>query len=177
MSTELKDVTDWGVTKDPKEELNFINLIQKEGLLCESHNVTTSDGYILTLFRVRDSNGPKFNKNAKPIFVQHGMTSDANSWILQGKESISVKLAKAGYDVWFGNNRGNIYARGHTTLNPDKDSDMKQYYDYSFYELGKYDLPTSIDYVRNITSFDKISYMGHSMGTSQMFSALAENHG
>lgn len=152
-------------------------LIQAQGLLCEEHKVTTSDGYILTLFRVRDPQGSKFNKQAKPIFVQHGLFADSNTWILKGEKSLSVQLAKKGYDVWFGNNRGNIYSRGHTRLDPDKDSDKKEYYDYSFYELGKYDLTANIDYVRKFTNFDKLSYIGHSQGTTQMFSALAENHG
>lgn len=31
--------------------------------------------------------------------------------------------------------------------------------------------------VREVTGYDKISYIGHSQGTSQMFSALAYNHG
>jgi len=115
------------------------------------------------MFRVRDPEGPKFYKGAKPVLVQHGLTSDSNTWILLGAESLSVKLAKAGYDVWFGNNRGTRYSTGHLTLNPSKNSaDRKQYYDYSFYELGKYDLTANIDYIRKLTGYDKITYMGHS---------------
>jgi len=176
--TEPTDVTHWGLTTDPQKNGTFTNLIQAHGLHCESHNVTTDDGYILTLFRVRDPEGPKFDKGAKPILVQHGLTSDSNTWILLGAESLSVKLAHAGYDVWFGNNRGTRYSRGHLRLDPVKNSaDRKEYYDYSFYELGKYDLTANVDYIRKQTGFDKITYMGHSQGTSQMFSALSENHG
>ena len=35
------------------------------------------------------------------------------------------------------------------------------------------DLPPLIDYVREKTGKDKISYAAHSQGTSQMFTALA----
>ena len=34
-------------------------------------------------------------------------------------------------------------------------------------------MPASIDYVRDFTGQEKVSYMGHSQGTSQMFYALA----
>jgi lysosomal acid lipase/cholesteryl ester hydrolase len=47
-----------------------------------------------------------------------------------------------------GNNRGNVYSRGHKTLNPEDDD---EYFDYSFYEFGKYDIPAMIDYVRDYT--------------------------
>ena len=76
-----------------------------------------------------------------------------------------------------GNNRGNKYSREHETLDALKDSDKNKYFDYSFYELGKYDAPAQIDFVRHKTGFEKITYVGHSQGTSQMFSALAEGHG
>lgn len=44
--------------------------------------------------------------------------------------------------MWLGNNRGNSYSRDHNKLDPDIDA---KFFDYSFYELGKYDLPAMID--------------------------------
>lgn len=51
----------------------------------------------------------------------------------------------------------------------------QEYSDYSFYEMGKYDIPTLLDYIRTNTSETKVHYISHSMGTSQMFSALAKD--
>ena len=67
----------------------------------------------------------------------------------------------AGFDVWVGNNRGNIYSRGHVDKMAEGD-----FFNYSFLELGKYDLPAMIDKIREETRFDKISYIGHSQGTT-----------
>ena len=38
--------------------------------------------------------------------------------------------------------------------------------------MGLYDLPACFDYITNITGVEKLNYIGHSMGTMQMFAAL-----
>ena len=78
----------------------------------------------------------------------------------------------AGYDVWLGNNRGNIYCRKHIKYTTSD----KEFFDYSFYEMGKYDLPAMIDRVLNETGEERLAYIGNSLGSTQMFSALAEGH-
>jgi len=80
-------------------------------------------------------------------------------------------LAELGYDIWLGNNRGNIYSRNHVSINADKDP--SKFFDYSFDTLGEFDVPAQVDLVRKTTGFDKISYIGHSQGTSQMYAALS----
>lgn len=39
--------------------------------------------------------------------------------------------------------------------------------------MGVYDLPAAIDFVRDQTKHEKITYVGHSQGTTQMFLAIA----
>jgi pimeloyl-ACP methyl ester carboxylesterase len=84
----------------------------------------------------------------------------------------AFKLLRAGYDVWLGNQRGIKYSLGHKTLNWKTD---EKYWEFSFTEMGQYDAPAQVDYVRNYTSSDKVTYIGHSQGTSQMFSAMSFN--
>lgn len=105
-------------------------------MICEQHTTTTSDGYILTLFRMKKQST---KSGARVAFLQHGLFADAFTWIMHDKESLAVVLANQGYDVWLGNNRGSQFSRTHKTLDIHKD--YKKFFDYSFYELGKYDAP------------------------------------
>ena len=58
---------------------------------------------------------------------------------MNGKHSLPFKLAMHGYDVWLGNNRGTKFGRKNTNLDAEKDGD--KFFDYSFFEMGKYDTP------------------------------------
>jgi len=114
----------------------------------DSHSVTTEDGYILKLFRIRGdgTERPRLGEGRpKPVvFFQHGLISSSETFVNNGRNSLPFRLIEKGYDVWLGNNRGNIYCRKHIKYTTDD----HQFWDFSFYELGKYDLPAMIDHVR-----------------------------
>ena len=62
--------------------------------------------------------------------------------MLNGAKSSAFRAAQAGYDVWLGNNRGSKYSLGHI-----KSADYykhESYWEFSFPEMGKYDLPAQI---------------------------------
>lgn len=75
-----------------------------------------------------------------------------------------------GYDVWIGNARGNIFSRNHTTLDPN---DAK-FWQFSFHEIGYFDLPAMIDYALNYTNQENLVYIGHSQGGTISFVLLSE---
>ena len=83
--------------------------------------------------------------------IQHGLLANSESFILNGEESTAFKYAKSGYDIWLGNNRGTTYNPNHKILNVEIKNDQAEFFDYSFYELGKYDVPAQVDFVRQQT--------------------------
>lgn len=69
-----------------------------------------------------------------------------------------------------GNNRGNKHSRSHIKLNPDKDD---SFWNFSFHEMGTLDLPAMIEYILTKSKTAKISYIGHSQGTAQLFAGYS----
>jgi len=59
----------------------------------------------------------------------------------------AFQLAKAGYDVWMGNNRGNYYSTKHTSLS----NTSKEYWNFDFEDMGVSDQPAFMDYVTKVT--------------------------
>ena len=71
-------------------------------------------------------------------------------------------LADDCYDVWLGNSRGTCYSSEHKYL---KKSQSK-YWDYSYHEIGVYDITASVDYILDVTDKSEILYVGVSEGTT-----------
>uniref|UniRef100_T1GXH1 AB hydrolase-1 domain-containing protein n=1 Tax=Megaselia scalaris TaxID=36166 RepID=T1GXH1_MEGSC len=71
-------------------------------------------------------------------------------------------LADAGYDVWLANTRGNSYSRAHNTLTMENED----FWEFSFHEIGFYDLPALIDFIRKETAFHQLMFIGHSQGAT-----------
>lgn len=61
-----------------------------------------------------------------------------------------------------GNARGNTYSRRHVTMKPDN----SQFWQFSWHEIGYYDVPAMIDYVLKETGMNKLHYIGFSQGTT-----------
>lgn len=96
------------------------------------------------------------------------------TWVLnEPHQSLALILADLGYDVWLTNNRGNRYSREHKHY--INKMDTNEYWNFSWDEIAKYDLPANVDYIKKVTQSDKVLYIGHSQGTIQMFAQICLN--
>lgn len=77
-------------------------------------------------------------------------------------------LANKGYDVWLLNFRGNDYSENHTSQNPNTSSD---YWNFSWHEMGLYDIPATVNYTTNQTGQDNVTLICYSQGCSAAFVA------
>jgi lysosomal acid lipase/cholesteryl ester hydrolase len=112
----------------------------------------------------------KISTGGQPVLLQHGLLDSSYTWVNNFEdESLGYILADQGFDVWFGNNRGNRYGRNHTTLDPDDGTD--EFWSFSWDEMASLDAPTMIHYVLDTTGYTSLSWIGHSEGTIQMFAA------
>jgi lysosomal acid lipase/cholesteryl ester hydrolase len=112
-------------------------------------------------------------KGKTPILVYHGLLFDMMMWFFNyPDDQPAIILAKAGYDVWLGNQRGNFYSYKHIKLDPWKDN---EYWNFSWEEMGTKDAPAVIDYILKATGKEKLSYMGHSQGTTMLLAGTSMN--
>ncbi|XP_059055760.1 lipase 3-like, partial [Achroia grisella] len=140
------------------KNLNITQLLQKYGYPVEQHEVQTSDGYLLTMFRI-PNDGP-------PVLLMHGALSSSDDFLTIGSNSgLAYLLADAGYDVWMGNTRGNVHSRRHISLSPS----CAEFWDFSWEEHGLYDVPAKIDYILDKTGEEQLIYISHSMGSTMYF--------
>ncbi|KAJ0182199.1 hypothetical protein K1T71_001568 [Dendrolimus kikuchii] len=144
--------------------LNATQLISKYNYPVEEHTVETSDGYLLTLIRIPNEGKPA-------VLLVHGILLSADDYITVGPESaLPYLLHKQGYDVWLGNVRGNKYSRKHVSLSPDS----AEFWNYTWNDIGLYDLPSMINYTLSTTGKSNLTYIGYSQGTTAFFVMCSE---
>lgn len=99
------------------------------------------------------------------------MTSAAPAFLTFGRNSSAAyKFADAGYDCWLLNARGTTYSRQHITMHPND----PQFWDFSWHEIGVYDIPATIDYILKYTNQTRLTYVGHSQGVTAFYVTLSQ---
>lgn len=152
-------------------QMSTPKLLAYHGYPSETHTIVTDDGYILTIHRIPYSKHAYLRKSPdKTVLLHHGILGSSADWILAGpQKGLAYILSDSGYDVWMANVRGNTYSRAHISRS------VKSYafWNFTFHEVGQYDLPAVIDYITDVKDNVKINYVGFSMGTTVLFSLLS----
>ncbi|XP_053618643.1 lipase 1-like [Plodia interpunctella] len=157
---------------EPKDsQLNFTQLAGKYGYYAEEHTVTTEDGYILKIFRMR---ARQCEGERPPVLLMHGLLMSSDSFLNAGPgNGLAYLLSDVCFDVWSGNVRGNYYSRAHVTLNPNE----ADFWNFSYDQMGYYDNPAIVDHILKTTGHKKLSYIGYSQGTGIGFIMCSERPG
>ena len=143
----------------------------ENGFRTESYTLKTSDGYVLSLYRIPGALTEK-NVRKPAVLMMHAQDCDMMEWVWNdGERANAFILARAGYDVWMGNNRVSRWGMGHETLSRHS----KEFWDFYQKEMGLIDTPTFIDFILSKTGLEQLSYIGHSEGTTQMFLGASLN--
>ncbi|GMP66693.1 hypothetical protein CsSME_00026949 [Camellia sinensis var. sinensis] len=180
------------------------SLVDTQGYVCEEHNVTTKDGYILSLQRIpMGKSGIKSDK--QPVLLQHGIMISAMS--STSVECLRITLTKkspkkltltcgfvAMQDAtsWLLNSPDESLpfiladegfdvwlssTRGtkYSSGHTSLSPSDSAYWDWSWDELAAYDLPASFQYVHDQTR-QNLHYVGHSLGTLMALAAFSQHN-
>lgn len=155
--------------------MSFEELVMSKGFPLEIHYTETEDGYVLKLYRIPAGKGESnFKmKQKQSVLLVHGIFDSSDGWVCNSEDKcIPFILVNLGYDVWLSNSRGNKHSRFHKKYSPDN----FEFWDFSFHEMGMYDLPSILNHVTKINVWsEQVIYIGHSQGTAQLFSGLTQN--
>lgn len=162
----------FGVRIDPEVKESFLTICASLNYTVAEHFLTTSDGYILRVFRVGGKHVAGFN-SGPPVYLQHGLIDSSDNFFVNSEAlAPGFIVANQGYDVWLGNSRGNKYSRNHTTLNPNTNA---SFWDFSWQEMAEIDLPATVDFILQQTGKTQLAYIGHSQGTTIMMTKMSED--
>lgn len=164
-------------TSDPEVHMKPKQIIERWDYPAEEYEVTTQDGFILSVQRIpgpRKFNRPS-NQTDKPkpvLFLMHGLLQSSADWLANlPNQSLPYLAADAGFDVWLGNARGNTYSRRHTQYKPEDSS----FWAFSWDEIAKYDIDAMVKLALYKSGQEQLYYVGHSQGSLVMFAHASED--
>lgn len=121
----------------------------------EVHTVMTEDCWPIRLFRHKPKGG-----QGEPVFMCHALATNHLNYELPHGHSLADALSAAGYDCWLIDLRGNRNSpapKGRSRREAGVD-------DYLFK-----DVPAAIAYIREHTGYERVHWVGHSMGGMLMY--------
>ncbi|KXJ79234.1 hypothetical protein RP20_CCG001665 [Aedes albopictus] len=151
-------------TEDNSDRSRTEDYITQYEINTERYRVTTEDGYQLIVYRLLPQVPAK-----GAVLIQHGIRQSSSDWLTLDK-NLPMQLLEAGMEVWLGNSRASSESAGHLTYS----NDSSQYWDFSFHEIGFYDLPAMIDAALQMSQRKQLHLIAFSEGASATLVLLSE---
>ena len=125
----------------------------------EVHSVRCSDGWRIKLYRRFDKDNP-----GEPIILCHGIMGDPTNFMYPTGNGMVDTLVEQGYDCWVMDLRGNRHCAP-----PIGTSRYTATYDDHYMR----DFPAAIDHILTHTGFERLHWIGHSMGGMLLYTYAA----
>lgn len=122
----------------------------------EVHRVRTADGVHVRLHRFRPTIG---SAHGEPVILVHGLGANHRNLALDDTYGVAQVLAGRGFDCWA------LDLRGTGASDVPREP-------WNFDHHARLDVPAAIDHILRLTGFDRLHWVGHSMG-GMLFYAVA----
>lgn len=114
------------------------------------------------------------------MLLVHGTGEDASQWmeVDENGESIGMRYAQEGYDVWYANMRGSVPSSPRRKLADDSDDKAcaDNYWEFDYNDLAEKDLPAMIEKVVEVSGkCQKVTLVGHSLGGTILANGLSKS--
>ncbi|XP_001951191.1 gastric triacylglycerol lipase [Acyrthosiphon pisum] len=149
--------------------------IKEYGYPLMTYQVWTADKYQLGIERIPYSKLRSNASTGKPVLLLHGLYLSSAIFTINNS-SLSFVLSDAGFDVWLFNARGVGLSRKLSIYKkPGSSPKMNSIsWDFSFHEMGVYDMTTTIDFILKTTGYSKLDVVGYSLGTTISLACLTD---
>ncbi|RKP00236.1 hypothetical protein CXG81DRAFT_13482, partial [Caulochytrium protostelioides] len=107
-----------------------------------------------------------------PVVLWHGLANRSCTFVCNNIRShnLALVLADAGYDVWLPNTRMHRLAR--CFRGPGGDNGAAAW-DWDIEDLATDDFPAVLEYIRIVTQWERVTYLGYSQGACLALMGLA----
>ncbi|XP_065081008.1 lipase 1-like [Ochlerotatus camptorhynchus] len=130
----------------------------------ERYRVTTEDGYQLIVYRLLPQVPTK-----GAVVLQHGIRQSSADWLMLDN-NLPMQLLSTGMEVWLGNSRASPESADHTKFSKTS----AKYWEFSFHEIGYYDLAAITDAALQISQRKQIHMVAFSEGSTATLTLLAQ---
>lgn len=120
--------------------------------------VTTTDGARLALYRYRPQGR---TLPLEPVLLVHGLGANRLNFDLNEEFSLARDLAAQGMDCWLVDLRG----CGASSVPETR-------WLWNFDDHALVDIPAALDFIRSLTGYERVHWVGHSMGGMLLYAYL-----